>query len=91
MGPLTLNKNKENAIMLCIPGCHKYPSYSYLECICYLNEVAKVDIAYMHEEALILAQNIEIIAYLENELEKINIFTKKNLYPFLNYHLYKAF
>ena len=73
-----LNKYKENAIMICVCANKKFPSYSYLECISYLVEIVKVDIAYMHEELLLVAEGEEIISYLELQLEKVNIFTKKS-------------
>jgi Ankyrin repeats (many copies) len=72
-----LNKHKENAIMICICGYRKTPGYSYIECLSYLVEIIKVDITYMHEETLLLAENDEIVSYLEQSLEKVGIYTKK--------------
>ena len=73
-----LNKNKENAIMICISGCNKQPKFSYLECISYLVEIAKVDVSYMYEEALVLAENQDIINYLEMRLQMVGINAKKD-------------
>ena len=73
----TLNKNKENAIMVCICGNKQTPDFSYLECISYLVEIAKVDVTYMYEEMLFLSDNEEITKYLEFQLEKADIFVKK--------------
>ena len=72
-----LNKNKENAIMICVSGNKKSPSFSYLECISYLIEIVKLDITYMYQEVLLLAESEEIIKYLETQLEKVGVFEKK--------------
>lgn len=73
-----LNKNKENAIMVCICGCNKSAKYSYLECISYLVEIVKVDVTYMYEEALVLADNKDIVSYLEMHLEAAGVHAKKS-------------
>lgn len=72
-----LNKFKENTLMACVSGSLKKNEFSYLECISYLVEYVKVDITYMHEELLYLAENDQIIKYLEFQLEKLGIKTKK--------------
>jgi hypothetical protein len=72
-----LNKNKENAVMICVSGNKKTPNFSYLECISYLIEIVKLDISYMYQEVLLLAETEEIIKYLESQLEKAGIFEKK--------------
>lgn len=72
-----LNTNKENAIMICVCGDKKSPNFSYLECLSYLVEIVKLDITYMYEEVLIMAESQAIIAYLESQLIKVGIFVKK--------------
>ena len=72
-----LNKNKENAIMICVSGNKKNPSFSYLECISYLIEIVKLDVTYMYQEVLLLAESEEIIKYLETQLEKVGVYEKK--------------
>ena len=71
------NKFKENTLMACVSGSLKKNEFGYLECISYLVEYVKVDITYMHEELLYLAENDQIIKYLEFQLEKVGIKTKK--------------
>ena len=73
-----LNNNKENAIMICISGCNKQPKFSYLECISYLVEIVKVDVTYMYEEALVLAENQDIVSYLEMRLQVAGVNAKKS-------------
>jgi hypothetical protein len=72
-----LNKNSENALLICVYGYKIQPSYSFLECINYLVEIVKVDITYMHEELLIMASGADIIKYIEEQLEIRGIHVKK--------------
>lgn len=72
-----LNRNKENAIMICVCGDKKSPNFSYLECLSYLIEIVKLDISYMYEEVLIMAESQGIVSYLESQLFKIGVFVKK--------------
>lgn len=72
-----LNRNKENAIMICVCGDKKAPNFSYLECLSYLIEIVKLDISYMYEEVLIMAESQCIVSYLESQLLKIGILAKK--------------
>lgn len=72
-----LNKCKENAIMICVCGHQNSPNFSYLECISYLVEIVKLDITYMYEETLVLAEDEEIHNYLVMQLRKIGIEVKE--------------
>lgn len=77
----TINSNGENAIMVCVSGFNSNPSYSYFEILHYLIDSIKVDITYMHEELLILAEGQEMIRFLEKELEKKGVGLKRNSLP----------
>ncbi|OMJ66399.1 hypothetical protein SteCoe_36767 [Stentor coeruleus] len=72
-----LNHNKENAIMICVCGYKLNPSFTYLECISYLVEIVKIDLLYMYEELLLIAENDELVSYLEHQLEKRGVTVKK--------------
>lgn len=75
--PSVKNKNGESAINICLAACKRNPNRIYLECLIYLIEVAKVDIKYQHEESLLLAQDKEIIQYIERQLKNLGIKTDK--------------
>ena len=77
----SINSNGENAFMVCVSGFNSNPSYSYFEILNYLVDYVKVDITYMHEELLILAEGQEMIRFLEKELEKKGVGVKRNSLP----------
>lgn len=83
-----LNHNKENAIMICVCGYKLNPSFTYLECISYLVEIVKVDLLYMYEELLLIAENEELISYLEHQLEKRGVTVKKKDIKDIDKHLF---
>jgi hypothetical protein len=72
-----LNFHKENAIMVCVSGWNKLPSFGYLESIEFLINTVGVDVCYNYEELLCMADGSEMIALLEGELEKKGIMAKK--------------
>ena len=73
----TLNLQKENALMVCVSGYKRNPSYCYIECVQYLVEVVEIDLTYNCEELLLVAENAEIVSYLERKLEEREIYVKK--------------
>jgi hypothetical protein len=73
-----LNKCRESTLLACVAASSKKnDDFCYLECISYLIEIVKVDLSYMFEEILYLAENEMIVRYLEGQLEKIGILVKK--------------
>jgi hypothetical protein len=72
-----MNNHKENAIMICVSGYKQQPSFSYFECVSYLIEVVGVDVTYMHEELLYIAEGHEMITYIEAQLAKKGVLTTK--------------
>jgi hypothetical protein len=77
----TLNANKENAIMVCVSGFNSNPSYSHFEILQYLVDVVGVDITYMYEELLFLAEGKEMVKYIEKELQKRGVIVLKQDLP----------
>lgn len=71
------NKHGENAINVCLAGNKKRPSKIYLECLMYLIETAKVDVRYQYEESLLMAQDKEMVLYLEAKLNALGINASK--------------
>lgn len=74
----TLNKNDENALIVCLSGLNPDKEFNYLEVISYLIEIVGLDIKYKYEELLILAQGDLIVNYLETQLKKVGINSKKS-------------
>lgn len=72
-----LNSNKENAYMVCVAGYNNNPNYTYLECLEYLIEEVKLDITYMHEELLLVADGHDVVRIIEKELHNKGIRKKK--------------
>ena len=74
------NKHNENAINICITNCKKDIMVNYFECLVYLVEKVKVDVKYMYEESLLMAENSIIIKFLEKKLAEVGInITKKEI------------
>ena len=76
----SINSHRENAIMVCVSGYNSQPSYSYFEILNYLIEIVKLDVTYMHEELLVLAEGHDMVKYLENELEKKGVQVRKSIF-----------
>ena len=72
------NKNNEGVIQIMAAASRSRHALQYLECIKYLVEVVKVDIAYMHEEVLFLLEHKIIIKYIEEKLKEVGINASKN-------------
>ena len=51
------NKNRENAVLVCLVGSKTSNRGSFYECLRYLVEVADVDIKFKYEESLLLAND----------------------------------
>ena len=71
------NKNGENAIIVCLAANRKNPRQVYFECLIYLVEIAKVDLKSQYEESLLLAQDREIVFYIERQLKLMGITADK--------------
>ena len=74
-----LNNSKENAIIVAIVGMNKQPSYSYFDIIDYLIVTVNINLSYMYEEILLLAQFSELVEYLEAKLLNIGIEVSKSI------------
>ena len=72
-----LNHSKENAIMIAIIGMNNNPSYAYFDIIEYLIDTVKINLNYMHEQILKMAQFSELIEYLEEKMQKEGIKVNK--------------
>ena len=72
-----LNVNKENAIMVAIAGMNRSPTIAYIDIIEYLIESIKLDVTYLYEETLILAQYPDLVKYLEKKLGEAGISVSK--------------
>jgi ankyrin repeat protein len=72
-----INVHKEHAILVCISGYKRKPSLSFIECVHYLVEVVGVDVTYMCDEMLLMADNPEMVKYLEMKLEEKGVMLKK--------------
>lgn len=85
-----LNSCKENAIMIAIAGMNRNPNYAYVDIIEYLIENIGIDVTYMYEDILLLAQMPQLVKYLEKKLvekgitDKKKDVEKKNPHPFKN-------
>lgn len=73
-----LNNNRENAVMVCVSGTKPSDEFKFLEVISYLVDIVHLDISYKYEELLIISKGDLITNYLEAQLEKIGINTKKS-------------
>jgi hypothetical protein len=71
------NKNGENAIAVCLAAAKRAPSRLFFECLVYLVETVRVDLKEQYEECLLLAQDREVVNYLENKLKNEGISTGK--------------
>lgn len=68
-----LNKRQENAVQLVIIGSNQHPERNYYQVLMYLIEEVKVDITYRYEESLLLADDNNIIQYIEEQLKSKGI------------------
>ena len=71
------NKVGENAIQIATAGSRLHPHLQYLQIIVYLVDIVGVDVKYNHEETLLLAEDKEIISYLEKKLRLNGVEAKK--------------
>ena len=71
------NSFNENAVVLCVCAYRVEKNNSYIDCIRYLVEKIGIDISYIYEEILMLAECEELIYYVEQHLQKHNIFVTK--------------
>ncbi|OMJ78401.1 hypothetical protein SteCoe_21774 [Stentor coeruleus] len=71
------NKVGESAIQIATAGSRLHPHLQYLQIIVYLVDVAGIDIKYNYEETLLLAEDKEIIEFIEKKLKILGINTKK--------------
>lgn len=75
------NKRRESAIQVAAAASKKKPKVEFLLIMRFLVEEVGVDLAYNYEETLLLCENNNIIAYLEEKLEALGIFVKKRDVP----------
>ena len=71
------NRYDENALLICVCAYRIEKNCVYIECIKYLIQKIGIDVAYMHEELLMLSECEELTYLLEQQLQRINIFTTK--------------
>ena len=72
-----INNNNEGALQVLAISSKLNYGLQFLECLMYLIEIIKINIAYMHEETLLLLDNKIIIKYLEEKLKQLGIYTNK--------------
>ncbi|OMJ81114.1 hypothetical protein SteCoe_18475 [Stentor coeruleus] len=72
-----LNNAKENAIQIATAGSRIYPSLQYTKIVSFLVKVVGISITYNYEETLLLAENRELIAFIECALQEKSLFIKK--------------
>mmetsp|Transcript_1770 Transcript_1770/g.3817 ORF Transcript_1770/g.3817 Transcript_1770/m.3817 type:complete len:370 (+) Transcript_1770:1062-2171(+) len=72
-----LNKRRESALQVAAAASKKKPKVGFLLIMRFLIEEVKVDLAYNCEETLMLCEDANIIAYLEDKFEAIGISVKK--------------
>jgi hypothetical protein len=68
-----LNKRRESAVQLAIVGSKRWPKVTYLHVIKFLYEVVGIDVAFEYEEALLVAEDPGIVAYIESQLRSRGI------------------
>lgn len=71
------NKVGESAVQIATAGSRLHPHLQYLQIIVYLVDVVGVDIKYNHEETLLLAEDKEIIEFIEKKLRLLGLSAKK--------------
>ncbi|OMJ85443.1 hypothetical protein SteCoe_13200 [Stentor coeruleus] len=71
------NKVGESAVQIATAGSRLHPHLQYLQIIVYLVDVVGVDIKYNHEETLLLAEDKEIIEFIEKKLRVLGVSAKK--------------
>ncbi|OMJ74885.1 hypothetical protein SteCoe_26092 [Stentor coeruleus] len=72
-----LNKAKENAIQIAVAGSRVYLVLEYTKIVSFLVNVVGVNITYNYEETLLLAENRELIAFIECALQKSSLPVRK--------------
>ena len=72
-----LNKRRESCINIVVSASRRRTVRVYLDCLTYLVEVVGADLTYQYEESLLIAENPQIIAYLEAQLLQRGIKTRK--------------
>lgn len=72
-----LNNAKENAIQIATAGSRIYPALQYTKIVSFLVNIAGVNITYNYEETLLLAENRELIAFIECALQERSLLVKK--------------
>jgi ankyrin repeat protein len=63
-----LSYRRESAVQLAIVGSRRGSKVPYLHVVKFLCEVVGLDLAFEYEEALLVAEDPEIVAYIENTL-----------------------
>lgn len=71
------NKVGESAIQIATAGSRLHPHLQYLQIIVYLVDVVGIDIKYNYEETLLLAEDKEIVEFIEKKLKLLGINAKK--------------
>ena len=74
---LLKNKHGQSAIQIAVENAKIKPHLKYLDIIVYLVEIIGVNLRYNYEEILLLAEDEEIVKYVEARLEKFGISAKK--------------
>ena len=75
-----VNNSNESAVMVCLAGMKNKENTNHFLVIKYLIETIKVNIKENYEEVLLLAENDNVIKYLECQLHKLGITeTKKDI------------
>lgn len=68
-----VNAKGEGPIIVLLAACRKANNEVYFQCLVYLIEVVKVEFREQYEECLLLAQDRQTVAYLENCLKMMGI------------------
>lgn len=74
---LKKNMYQENALIICTSYFKVSKKKEFIFCINYLLEQVNIDVTYMYEDLLLLAENKELIAIYEKKLKSFGIFTSK--------------
>lgn len=74
---MIFNKLGESPIQIATAGSRLHPHLPYVQIITYLVDIVGVNIKHNYEETLLLAEDKEIIMYLEKKLKSLGINAKK--------------
>lgn len=74
---MIFNKLGESPVQMATAGSRLHPHLPYLQIITYLADIVGVNIRHNYEETLLLAEDKEIIVYLEKKLKGLGINAKK--------------